>query len=414
MPSKTEHCRHCGQELEVSLLDLGRSPLANAYVEPERADCPCPTYELHARVCANCFLVQVGDVVPPDEIFTADYAYFSSFSDSWLDHSRAYVDMAAQRFDLGGDDLVIEIGSNDGYLLQYFVDLGVPVLGIEPAQKVAQVAMNRGVATRVEFFSARLARQLKDEGMAPSLICSANVLAHVPDINDFVRGVATLLTGNAVYSVEFPHILNLIEQIQFDTIYHEHFTYLSLVSVERIFDRCGLRVFDVQRLATHGGSLRVFACLKDADHAQGSALSQVRALEHEASLDSLDGYRGFQARVDSVRSALLAFLEQARSDGKSVAAYGAAAKGNTLLNYCGIGRDLVSFCVDRNPAKQRKLLPGSHIPVFDPGHLRRHRPDFILILPWNLRDEIMMQLSDLCDGGSSFVIPLPHLEIIGP
>ncbi len=406
-------CRHCAAKLEDTFVDLGSSALANAYVAPEDGDRPCATYRLHARVCANCFLVQVQDAVPADQIFTAEYAYFSSFSDSWLDHSRAYVEMVARRFNLGSDDLVVEIGSNDGYLLQYFVEMGVSVLGIEPADKVAQVARNRGVPTRPDFFSARVARDMKAEGLAPALICSANVLAHVPDINDFVQGVASLLSGNAVYTVEFPHILTLIEEIQFDTIYHEHFTYLSLVSVERIFDQFGLRVFDVQRLPTHGGSLRVFACLKDADHAQSPALAQVRAIEHRAALDSLDGYRGFQERVDAVRAGLLDFLETAKSNGKTVAAYGAAAKGNTLLNYCGIGRDLVAFCIDRNPAKQRKLLPGSHIPVFGPGHLRTHRPDYILILPWNLKDEITRQLSDLAENGSQFVIPVPRLEILG-
>ncbi len=404
-------CRHCGDSLTSTLVDLGLSPLANSYVALDQGDTPCPTYPLHARVCSNCYLVQVEDAVPADKIFSADYAYFSSFSDSWLEHCRTYVAEVTNRFDLRADDLVMEIASNDGYLLQYFVEKGVPVLGVEPAANVARVAESRGVETRVEFFSNASATSLKAEGVRPSLICSANVLAHVPDINDFVKGLATLLDGNSVYTVEFPHLLNLIEKIQFDTIYHEHYTYLSLVSVDKIFSAAGLRVFDVQTLPTHGGSLRIFACLKDADHTELPSVAEMRETEHQAGLDNLAGYRGFEAKVQAVRDDLLVFLNMARESGKTVAAYGAAAKGNTLLNYCGIGTGLISYCVDRNPAKQDTLLPGSHIPVFDTDYLRSHRPDYVLILPWNLKTEIMAQLQDISDAGTIFVTPVPKLEV---
>lgn len=404
-------CRHCGAALTRTLVDLGLSPLANSYVPLENKDVPCPQYPLHARVCDNCYLVQVEDAVPAEDIFATDYAYFSSFSDSWLQHCKTYVDRMTERLDLGADDLVIEIASNDGYLLQYFVEKNVPVLGIEPAANVAEAARAKGVETRVEFFSEKLAKTLKSEGVTPNLICAANVLAHVPDINDFVKGISVLLTGDAVFTVEFPHLQNMIEKVQFDTIYHEHYTYLSLVSVEKIFAEFGLRVFDVEELPTHGGSLRVFACLKDASHAQTPSVLELQEKEHRAGLDSAAGYEGFDERVKSVRSGLLEFLETAKKDGKTVAAYGAAAKGNTLLNYCGVTADQIAYCVDRNPAKQDTLLPGSHIPVYSVDRLRKERPDYVLILPWNLRTEIAAQLSDLSEQGSKFVTPVPQIEI---
>lgn len=409
----TEHpkCRHCAAPLTNTLVDLGLSPLANSYVPPDQANTPCPTYPLHARVCDQCFLVQVEDAVPADAIFSADYAYFSSFSESWLKHCRQYADDVSCRFDLGPEDLVVEIASNDGYLLQYFVEKNIPVLGIEPAANVAKVARERGVETRVDFFSEELAQNLNRDGVKPSLICSANVLAHVPDINNFARGLATLLTGDAVYTVEFPHLLNMIEKVQFDTIYHEHYTYLSLVSVERIFAAAGLRVFDVQTLPTHGGSLRVFACLDGAKHVEQKGVSRTRAIEIAAGLHDLSGYQGFDARVRAVKDGVLEFLQTAKAEGKTVAAYGAAAKGNTLLNYCGVGPDLISYCVDRNPAKQNTLLPGSHIPVFDPDELRKNRPDYVFILPWNLKTEIAEQLSDLAEMGTKFAVPVPKLQV---
>ncbi|MEE9428453.1 MAG: class I SAM-dependent methyltransferase [Paracoccaceae bacterium] len=409
--TNTLTCRHCNTPLTQSLVDLGLSPLANSYVPLENKDLPCATYPLHARVCSNCYLVQVEDAVPKDKIFSDEYAYFSSFSDSWLAHCKTYVNEMTDRLALTKDDLVIEIASNDGYLLQYFVEQNIPVLGIEPAANVAAVAQKNGVETRVDFFTNALASSLVDEGIQPSLICSANVLAHVPNINDFVQGIATLLTGDAVYTVEFPHLLKLIENVQFDTIYHEHYTYLSLTSVEKIFESSGLRVFDVQPQTTHGGSLRVFACQQTASYNQSPAVASVREQEHRAGLTSELGYQGFEQKVRAVRAGLLEFLNQAKTDGKTVAAYGAAAKGNTLLNYCDVNTDLISYCVDRNPAKQNTLLPGSHIPVFNVDQLRKERPDYVLILPWNLKTEIAAQLTDLADQGSKFVTPVPAIEI---
>ncbi|WP_298854375.1 class I SAM-dependent methyltransferase [uncultured Ruegeria sp.] len=404
-------CRSCGAALTQTLVDLGLSPLANSYVPPERAGTACPRYPLHAWVCNDCYLVQVEDAVPADEIFNADYAYFSSYSDSWLAHAKAYVEKMVDRLDLGPDDLVIEIASNDGYLLQYFVEKGIPVLGIEPSGSVAAAAEEKGVRTLVDYFGEALARKVAETEKPPSLIASANVLAHVPDINDFVTGIATLLTGDAVYTVEFPHLLNLINEVQFDTIYHEHYSYLSLLAVEKVFAKAGLRVFDVEELPTHGGSLRVFACLEDASHPEGPGLAKVRADEAAARFDQPEGYMNFTTQVEALRDGLLAFLRATKARGDTVAAYGAAAKGNTLLNYAGIGPDLISYCVDRNPAKQNTLLPGSHIPVHGVEALREAPPDYVLILPWNIRDEVTDQLSDLKAHGTRFVTAVPEVRI---
>ncbi len=409
--SQSPTCRSCGAPLTLTLVDLGLSPLANSYVPPDRADSADPVYPLHARVCQSCWLVQVDDAVPEAEIFNSHYAYFSSFSDSWLRHCRAYAGRMTRELALGPDSLVIEIASNDGYLLQYFVQAGVPVLGIEPSGNTAAEAEKKGVPTLVEFFTESLARRLRDEGKRPDLICSANVLAHVPDINDFVKGVATLLSGDAVYTVEFPHLLNLIRQVQFDTIYHEHYSYLSLLAVEKIFARAGLRVFDVEELPTHGGSLRVHACLAGASRAERPGVAKVRQDEAAAGLDRVEGYEGFTARCEALRGGLLRFLDRAKADGKTVAAYGAAAKGNTLLNYCGIGTERIAFCVDRNPAKQGTLLPGSHIPVHDVNALRRNRPDYVLILPWNIAPEVTEQMADLAELGTRFVTAVPDIRV---
>ena len=409
--SHSPKCRACGADLKVTLVDLGLSPLANSYVPRAKAGMVEPKYPLHARVCEACWLVQVDDVVPADQIFDADYAYFSSFSESWLAHCRTYAQKMTTALKLGRDSLVVEIASNDGYLLQYFGHAGVPVLGIEPSGNTAAEAEKKGVPTLVEFFTESLAKRLAAEGKRPDLICSANVLAHVPDINDFVRGVAALLTGNAVYTVEFPHLLNLIKQVQFDTIYHEHYSYLSLLAVEKIFKDAGLRVFEVEEMPTHGGSLRVYACLEGANHPEMSGVTKVRADEAAAKFDRAEGYQGFTERVEAVRDGLIDFLTSAHHGRKTVAAYGAAAKGNTILNYCGIGADMISYCVDRNPAKQNTLLPGSQIPVFDVDELRRRRPDFVVILPWNLRSEIMGQLSDLRADGTRFVTAIPNVSV---
>ncbi len=404
-------CRSCGAPLRDTLVDLGLQPLANSYIAADGLDAPEAVYPLHARVCRACWLVQVDDAVPESEIFNAEYAYFSSYSESWLKHCETYADKMVSELELGADSLVVEIASNDGYLLQYFGGHGVPVLGVEPSGNTAAEAEKRGVPTLVEFWTEELAERLASEGKKPDLICSANVLAHVPDINDFVRGVARLLTGDAVYTVEFPHLLNLIRSGQFDTIYHEHYSYLSLVAVEAIFADAGLRVFEVEELGTHGGSLRVFACLENAAHSERAGVARVRSAEAAAQFEEVAGYRGFTARCETVRDELMAFLRQARADGKTVAAYGAAAKGNTLLNYCDVGPDLVAYCVDRSPAKQGTLLPGSHIPVHEVERLESTPPDFVLILPWNLRDEITSQLAGLAALGTQFVTAVPSMRI---
>jgi SAM-dependent methyltransferase len=393
------------------LVDLGLSPLSNSYVPLERADTPDDMYPLHARVCGSCFLVQVDDVVPADAHFHQDYAYFSSFSQSWLEHCRKFAGSSRERFGLDDQSLVVEIASNDGYLLQYFLEQGIQVLGVEPSASVAKVARAKGIETRVEFFTEAFAKQLRSEGLTPNLICSANVLAHVPDIGDFVSGVASLLDGDGVYTVEFPHLMNLINLVQFDTIYHEHYTYLSLVAVERIFCDNGLRVFDVEEIPTHGGSLRVYACLDAATHQPSDRVAAIRAKEAAAGLNTLDGYQGFEARVEALRDGLLDYLERAKADGRTVVGYGAAAKGNTLLNYSAIGPDLVSYVVDKNPAKQNTLLPGSRIPVHPVENMYADRPDDILILPWNIRDEVMAQLDDLRRQGTRFITAVPHIEI---
>ncbi len=412
MRDSSPKCRHCEAALKLTLVDLGLSPLANSYVPLNARATLDKFYPLHARVCDRCLLVQVDDVVPAEEIFSREYAYFSSYSDTWLAHCRAYAEMVRERFRLGRDTLVMEIASNDGYLLQYFVAMGIPVLGIEPTANTAEVARAKGVETLVEFFSESLARRLAAEDCRPKLICSANVLAHVPDINDFVRGIATLLKGDAVYTVEFPHVLNLIKEVQFDTIYHEHYSYLSLLAIERIFGAFGLRVFDVETLTTHGGSLRVYACLDSASHPSHARVKEVLDLERSAKLDRPEGYSGYEAKVKRVRDELRAFLTTARQEGKTVAGYAAAAKGNTLLNYSGIRADLLPVVVDRSPAKQNTLLPGSRIPVLGVEQLRSERPDYVLILAWNLKTEIIEQLDDLRQAGTRFVTAVPRVEIL--
>ena len=402
-------CRSCGGKNASTFIDLGLSPLANSYVAMQDAATTDAQYPLHARVCNRCFLVQVDDVVPAADIFDHDYAYFSSFSDSWLEHCKGFAASAAKRYKLGQEDLVMEIASNDGYLLQYFKANGIQVLGIEPTGNTAAVAIEKNIPTRVEFFTEQLAHQMLSEGIRPSLICSANVLAHVPDIGDFVRGVGVMLDGDAVYTVEFPQLLSLINDSLFDTIYHEHFSYLSLYSTERVFDTAGLRVFDVETLATHGGSLRIHACLKTATHTEHHRVAVQRALEAAANLDNTQGYLGFADRVDTIRKGLTDFLDTAARDGRRVAAYGAAAKGNTLLNFCGINSDAISYVVDKNPAKQNKLLPGSRIPVREVQALYDDPVDDVLILPWNIKDEIVTSLSDLQSLGTRFFVATPSM-----
>lgn len=410
-PMQTPECRFCGAPLRHDFVDLGKTPLANSYLTKEQvAQGLDASFPLHARVCESCFLVQVDAPVSPQAIFS-DYAYFSSYSDSWVAHARRYAETMIGRFGLGPQSLVVEVASNDGYLLQHFVARGVPVLGVEPAANVAEVARAKGVATEVAFFGRETARALAARGCAADLTAANNVLAHVPDIGDFVAGFAEILKPEGVSTFEFPHLLNLIRELQFDTIYHEHFSYLSLVAVERVLEACGLRAFDVERLSTHGGSLRLFVCRKGARHAATPRLEEARADERAAGLDRIEGYAGFAEKVDGVKAGFLAFLARAKAEGKTVAAYGAAAKGNTFLNVCGVtAKDIV--CVyDRSAAKQGRFLPGSHVPVQAPETIARTKPDYLLILPWNLREEIVAQMAEIRDWGGRFVTAVPEIRV---
>ncbi|WP_373085095.1 methyltransferase domain-containing protein [Sneathiella sp.] len=405
-------CRFCHQELTQTLVDLGSMPLANSYLKDKGSIATEKSYPLHARVCENCFLVQVEEVVPAEEIFS-DYAYFSSFSASWVEHARKYADRLTAKLNLDRNSLVMEIASNDGYLLKHFVDKDIPVLGIEPAANVARAAETAGVKTEVAFFGLDTAKRLADTGIKADLMAANNVMAHVPDINDFIGGFPILLSPTGVLTIEFPHLLNLIEKVQFDTIYHEHYSYLSLLTVEKILTAHGLRVFDVEELPTHGGSLRIYACHRDCEtYSEGDGLISVRTKENAAGLASLTAYQNFTPKVETARSSLRSFLKKAKAEGKTVVAYGAAAKGNTLLNFCGIGPDDIRFVVDRNPEKQDTLLPGSHIPVFAPDKIWQVKPDYVLILPWNLADEIASEMSAVSDWGGRFAIPIPELRLL--
>jgi SAM-dependent methyltransferase len=402
-------CQGCGAPLIRTFVDLGSTPLANSYVPADRAG-PDPMYPLHARVCDKCLLVQVDAVVNAADIF-GEYAYFSSYSESWLTHCWAYAGMAIERFSLSPASKVIEIASNDGYLLTNFIVAGIPCLGIEPAANVAEAARAKGVPTEVAFFGVETARKLVATGNQADLIAAKNVMAHVPDINDFVAGVKILLRPEGVFTVEFPHLLNLIQRVQFDTIYHEHYTYLSLIAVERILQRHGLLAFDVEEIPTHGGSLRVFVCHNASGRKELPGVAVARAKEVCASLDRIEGYTGFPGRVEETRSSLIEFLKSAATQGRSVAAYGAAAKGNTLLNYCRIGPDWISFVADRSPAKQGRLLPGSRIPIRAPDAIFSEKPDYVLILPWNLREEISEQFEAIHAWGGQFVTAIPDIRV---
>ena len=405
-------CRFCSNPLTHTFCDLGMSPLSNSYVPLDRARQMEPFYPLHAWVCERCWLVQLESFESPQHIF-GDYAYFSSFSDSWLAHARQYASKMRDRLGLGAQSQVTEIASNDGYLLQYFVEAGIPVLGIEPAANVAKAAEARGVRSRVEFFGAAPGAALRDEGLAADLLVGNNVFAHVPDINDFAAGFVPALKPDGVLTLEFPHLLNLIEQHQFDTIYHEHFSYLSLVTTQRILERHGLRVFDVEELSTHGGSLRVFACRHNAQRwTLQPSVEALAAREREAGLESLPTYLAFAESVKETKRGILSFLIEARRAGRRICGYGAPAKGNTLLNYCGVGTDFIEFTVDRNPVKQGTLLPGSRIPVLAPEALIEARPDLVLILPWNLRDEVIAQLPQVHAWGGRFVVPIPRPTVL--
>ncbi len=409
----SEHrCRFCDSLMRDTFVDLGMSPLSNAFLRAEQLNQMEPFYPLHARVCAKCFLVQLEQFAFPETIFS-DYAYFSSFSESWLRHASEYADATSRKFVLGEHSLVVEIASNDGYLLQYFQKKGMPVLGVEPAQNVAKVAERKGIPTLTAFFGQKTAEQLKTEGKQADLIVANNVLAHVPDLRDFLRGMKILLKESGTITVEFPHLLRLMEANQFDTIYHEHFSYFSFGTALEIFRAHGLEIFDVEELTTHGGSLRLYA--RHAEMGTPVMTARVMALqkkEMDAGLRELGTYAKFAENVRETKRALLDFLVHAKREGKTVVAYGAAAKGNTLLNYCGIRTDFIDYVVDLSPHKQNLYTPGMHIPIRAPEKLRETRPDYVLILPWNLSDEIVKQHGYIRNWGGRFVVPIPKVEVI--
>jgi SAM-dependent methyltransferase len=408
-------CRSCAAPLRHTFLDLGLQPLANSFLTREHVERGAERrFPLHARLCSECLLVQVDEVVPPEEIFS-DYAYFSSYSETWLEHAARFARLARERMGLDGDSLVLEVASNDGYLLRNFVSDGVPVLGVEPAANVAEVALQAGIPTEVAFFGGEVAARLAARGVAADLIVANNVLAHVPDLDDFISALARMLKPEGLLSIEVPHLLRMIERTEFDTIYHEHFSYFSLLSARDVLARRGLRIFDVEELETHGGSLRLWVSLTDAATRWPETAAVGRALEEElaAELDTLVGYAGFSASVARVLDDLRTFLEEAKAAGSRVAAYGAAAKGNTLLNAAEVTTDDVAYVVDRSPHKQGRFLPGSHLPVLEPDHVRRDRPAYLLVLPWNLRDEITAQMADVREWGCRFVVPVPRLELVG-
>jgi SAM-dependent methyltransferase len=410
-PQRAFRCRFCSAPLTTSLVDLGMSPLCQTQVSPERLQEMEPFYPLHAYVCDQCYLVQLQEFVSPQEIF-GEYAYFSSYSTSWVEHARRYSQMAIERFGLGKTSKVMEIASNDGYLLQHFVAAGVPVLGIEPAANVAKVAIERGIPSEVRFFGRETAQHVARQHGRPDLLLGNNVLAHVPDLNDFVGGMKILLAPGGVITMEFPHLLQLMRHNQFDTIYHEHFSYFSFVAVSRVFAHHGLTIFDVQELPTHGGSLRIFARhTENASLAVTEAARELRQREVADGFETLERYRGFDAQVRQTKNELLRFLIEAKTAGKKVVGYGAPGKGNTLLNYCGIRTDYLDFTVDANPYKQGAYTPGTRIPILAPDAIREARPDYVLILPWNLRDEISKVAGYVRDWGGKFVVPIPKVEV---
>ncbi len=411
-PAASASCRFCGAALSESFVDLGSSPLCQKHVPLHKAQEAEPFFPLHAYVCTECYLVQLDEFVVPSEIFgDGEYAYFASFSDSWLAHAKRYVDAVSERFGLGKDSFVVEIASNDGYLLQNFVKRGVPVLGIEPASNCAAAAREKGVESRVCFFGLETARQLVNEGKRPDLLLGNNVLAHVPDVNDFVAGMQLLLADSGVITMEFPHLVRLIAENQFDTIYHEHFSYFSFTTVRRIFARHGIRLFDVEELPTHGGSLRIYGCHQTARHQNTDNVAGLLAREAELGVETREYYASFAEKVRETKRRLLEFLIQVKRQGKSVVGYGAPGKGNTLLNYCGIRRDFIDYTVDRSPHKQNNLLPGSRIPIYAPEKIFETKPDYILLLPWNLREEIMSQMSRVREWGGKFVVPIPSVKV---
>jgi SAM-dependent methyltransferase len=408
--STLRSCRFCGSTLSLQIIDLGMTPLSNAFVHPDDAGGMEPTYPLEVFVCSACYLVQIASVQTPENIFR-DYPYFSSFSDSWLAHASRFAEESITRLDLSSHSLVVEIASNDGYLLRHYSSRGIPVLGIEPALNVAEAAAEQGISTVAEFFGTALARKLRDEGRVADLLIGNNVLAHVPDLNDFVAGLAILLSRNGVLSMEFPHLVRLLAETQFDTIYHEHLSYFSLLTAERIFHAHDLEIFDVETLPTHGGSLRIYVSHRNSRDIS-ERVDQMRNEERRFGIEDLAIYHEFTGRVHQLRWSILEFLIEARREGKRVAGYGAPAKGNTLLNYCGVRTDLIEYTVDRSPHKQGLLLPGTRIPIHPPSRIAETRPDLVFILPWNLAGEIIEQMSEVREWGGQFVIPIPRPRIV--
>ena len=411
-PPARGSCRFCGTLLKHTFVDLGMSPLCESYIAEDQLHAMEPFYPLHVYVCEHCFLVQLQEYVRPENIFV-EYAYFSSYSDSWLEHARRYRDAMITRFDLDKHSQVIEVASNDGYLLQYFIASGIPCLGIEPAANVAVVAERKGVPTLRRFFARDLARELVHQGRRADLLVGNNVLAQVPDLNDFVAALKIVLAPGGVATLEFPHLVRLVAENQFDTIYHEHFSYFSFLTVERVFAAHGITLFDVEELPTHGGSLRIYARHRE-DQARPvtDRVAELRASEVRAGLRTLAYYGSFGDRVRETKRKLLEFLIAAKRAGKTIVGYGAPGKGNTLLNYCGIRSDFLEYTVDRNPYKQGKYLPGTHIPICHPGRIHETRPDYVLILPWNLKGEIMRQLAYIQEWGGQFVVPIPEVETL--
>lgn len=408
---KTIKCRFCRTPLKYSFTDLGMSPLANSYLKPEDLRQMEPFYPLQAYVCETCYLVQLAEVQTPEQIFS-DYAYFSSYSETWLKHSKAYTEHMMERFGFDSGSLVVEIASNDGYLLQYFKEKGVPVLGVEPAENVAKVAQVAGIPTIVKFFGVQTATELAAEGKRADLLVGNNVLAHVPNLNDFVRGMKILLKLQGIITMEFHHLMRLMMENQFDTIYHEHFSYFSFFTVEKVFAEHGLTIFDVEELPTHGGSLRIYARhAEDETKSITDHVKELRDRELRAGFNKIETYTSFAQKVRVTKRKLLGFLIQAKEEGKSIVGYGAPAKGNTLLNYCGIRSDFIDCTVDRSPYKQGHFLPGTHIPIYHPDRIKETMPDYLLILPWNLKDEIMEQMAYVREWGCQFVVPIPDVKV---
>jgi hypothetical protein len=405
-------CRHCHAELQHVFLDLGYAPPSNAYLSTVGLTAPETTFPLKLYVCDHCWLVQTDDYTEADELFSGDYAYFSSTSQGWLAHAARYTQSITQRLGLNKESFVIEIASNDGYLLKNFVAAGIPCLGIEPTDSTADAAEQIGVPVLREFFGVATATRLASQGKTADLICGNNVYAHVPDINDFTQGLRIALKPGGTINLEFPHLMRLIEQNQFDTVYHEHFSYLSLTTVAQIFAKAGLRVFDIEELPTHGGSLRIYGCHDNDPRATQATVSSMLETESAFGLQSLNVYKGFQRKADKVKNDFLAFLIEQKRLGKSIAAYGAAAKGNTLMNYAGIKHDLIDFVCDAAPSKQGKFMPGSHIPILAPIELAKRKPDWVIILPWNIAEEVTKQQQQVISWGGKFVIAVPELKIL--